>query len=85
LDGRPDTFALACDTDGIDGATRAAGAIITPDTLDRAKGLGLDAHAFLANNDAGAFFEHLDDLIVTGPTCTNVNDFRVIAYIPSSD
>ncbi len=85
LDGRPDTFALACDTDGIDGATKAAGAIITPDTLDRAKGLGLDARAYLANNDAGTFFEHLDDLIVTGPTCTNVNDFRVIAYIPSSD
>jgi len=82
LDGRPDTFAIAADTDGIDGASKAAGAVITPDTLARATALGMDPRAYLARNDAGSFFERLGDLVVTGPTCTNVNDFRAIAYIP---
>jgi hydroxypyruvate reductase len=82
LDGRPDVFAIAADTDGIDGASEAAGAVITPDTLARAAGLAMDPREYLARNDAGSFFEQLGDLIVTGPTCTNVNDFRAIAYIP---
>jgi len=82
LDGRPDVFAIAADTDGIDGASEAAGAVITPDTLARAAGLEMDPREYLARNDAGSFFEQLGDLIVTGPTCTNVNDFRAIAYIP---
>ena len=85
LDGRPDVFAIAADTDGIDGASQAAGAFITPNTLTRATAQGLDPHAHLARNDAGGFFEQLGDLIITGPTCTNVNDFRAIAYIPSVD
>ncbi len=79
LGGRANTFAIACDTDGIDGASDAAGAIITPDSLARAARLGIDPHAYLARNDAGAFFEKLGDTIVTGPTYTNVNDFRAIA------
>jgi hydroxypyruvate reductase len=69
---------MAGDTDGIDGSEDNAGALITPDTLARAKARGLDARAFLANNDAYSFFEGLGDLIVTGPTRTNVNDFRAI-------
>jgi glycerate 2-kinase len=71
-------FALAADTDGIDGSESNAGAMITPDTLARARSLGLDARAHLANNDAYGFFEKLGDLIVTGPTMTNVNDFRAM-------
>jgi len=82
LDGRPDVFAIAADTDGIDGASEAAGAVITPDTLARAAGLEMNPREYLARNDAGSFFGQLGDLIVTGPTCTNVNDFRAIAYIP---
>ena len=85
LDGRPNVFALAADTDGIDGASEAAGAFITPSTLTRAAAQGLDPQAYLTRNDAGGFFEQLGDLIITGPTCTNVNDFRAIAYIPSRD
>jgi hydroxypyruvate reductase len=71
-------FAIAADTDGIDGSQHNAGAIVTPDTLERAKSLGLDAAEHLARNDAYAFFEKLGDLVVTGPTRTNVNDFRAI-------
>jgi glycerate 2-kinase len=71
-------FAIAADTDGIDGSENNAGAIITPDTLRRAKALGLDAEAHLAANDAYGFFESLGDLVFTGPTRTNVNDFRAM-------
>jgi len=78
LDGRPGVHALACDTDGIDGTDDAAGAIITPDTLDRARAKGLDAAQHLARNDAYPFFAALGDLVITGPTLTNVNDFRAI-------
>jgi hydroxypyruvate reductase len=78
LDGRPGVHAIACDTDGIDGSEDNAGAIIAPDTLARAAVLGLDPKAFLANNDAYGFFQALGDLVVTGPTQTNVNDFRAI-------
>ncbi len=78
LDGVAGVSAIACDTDGIDGSEDNAGCIISPDTLSRAKALGLDAEAFLADNDAYSFFAALDDLVMTGPTLTNVNDFRAI-------
>jgi hydroxypyruvate reductase len=83
LNGDPRITAIACDTDGADGAPGSdggdvAGAIITPDSLERAAALGLDAAASLADNDAGGFFEKLGDAVVTGATQTNVNDFRCI-------
>ena len=78
LDGLEDTWALSCGTDGIDGTEDNAGAIVTPDTLQRARAKGLDAGKSLARNDAYTFFAALDDLVVTGPTRTNVNDYRVI-------
>lgn len=78
LAGAPGVFALAADTDGIDGAADIAGAIITPDTLQRAAAAGLDARAFLARHDGHGFFSALGDSLVTGPTRTNVNDFRAI-------
>jgi hydroxypyruvate reductase len=71
-------WAIACDTDGIDGTEDNAGAIWTPDTLARSKSAGLDAAGLLAANDAYGFFHRLDDLVVTGPTRTNVNDFRLM-------
>ena len=71
-------YALACDTDGIDGTENNAGAFITPGALNRAKQLGIDSVALLGDNDSYTFFETLDDLIVTGPTRTNVNDYRAI-------
>ncbi len=82
LDGMPNVYAIACDTDGIDGSEDNAGAVVTPDTLARARALGLDAKAGLANNDAYDFFARLDDLVVTGPTFTNINDFRAILVLP---
>jgi hydroxypyruvate reductase len=78
LDGLPETWALACDTDGIDGSEENAGAILSPDALSRAAARGLDAKALLADNDGYGFFQALGDLVVTGPTRTNVNDFRII-------
>jgi glycerate 2-kinase len=76
---RTDTLhAIACDTDGIDGSGDNAGAVLTPDLLARAAAQGLDAHAYLENNDAYGFFEALGGLVVTGPTGTNVNDFRAL-------
>ena len=78
LDGAPGVTALAADSDGIDGSSNAAGAWIGPDTLARGWALGLDAAAYLAANDAHGFFAGLGDLVVTGPTLTNVNDVRVI-------
>jgi glycerate-2-kinase len=78
LSGKRNVFALAGDTDGVDGAQEVAGAVVTPDTLARAHALGLDPHAFLARNDAHSFFAALGDQVVTGPTRTNVNDFRAI-------
>ena len=74
-------FALAGDTDGVDGAEEIAGAIATPDTLSRAADRGIDAKRRLADNDGHAFFEALGDQIVTGPTLTNVNDFRAILIV----
>jgi glycerate 2-kinase len=81
LGGAADIHALAADTDGIDGAREVAGAFITPDTLARARAAGLDPWAMLANNDAHTFFERLSDQVVTGPTLTNVNDFRAILVV----
>jgi glycerate 2-kinase len=78
LDGAPGISAIACDTDGIDGTEEAAGAVVLPDTLARARRLGLDPAEYLAANNAYLFFEALGDLVVTGPTLTNVNDFRAI-------
>jgi glycerate 2-kinase len=78
LDGIPNVFALAGDTDGVDGSEEIAGAIVAPDTLSRALALGIDAKAMLANNDGHSFFEALGDQVITGPTRTNVNDFRAI-------
>ena len=78
LDGAPGIHALACDTDGVDGAAEVAGAVIGPDTLARARALGVDAQAALDRNDAHGFFGHLGDQVVTGPTLTNVNDFRAV-------
>jgi len=78
LEGAAEIWVLAADTDGIDGREPVAGAIVTPDTLARAAALGVDARAALAANDAHGFFRRLGDGIVTGPTCTNVNDFRAI-------
>jgi len=81
LDGMPDAHALACDTDGIDGSEDNAGAVLAPDSLARAGRAGNSAKKHLANNDAYGFFEALNDLVVTGPTRTNVNDFRVILML----
>lgn len=71
-------WAIACDTDGIDGSEANAGALIGPDTLARAAARGLDAAAFLAAHDSYGFFAALGDLVVTGPTRTNVNDYRAL-------
>ena len=78
LDGHPSIHAIAGDTDGIDGTEDNAGARLAPDSLARAATRGLDARARLADNDGYGFFAALGDLIVTGPTLTNVNDFRAI-------
>jgi hydroxypyruvate reductase len=78
LDGCADTWALACDTDGIDGSENNAGAVMTPDSARRALALGLAPKRMLADNDGHGFFSALGDLVTTGPTRTNVNDYRVI-------
>ncbi len=82
LDGAPDIHAIACDTDGIDGSEDNAGALIGPDSLARATAAGLNAKASLADNDGYGFFSTLDDLVTTGPTRTNVNDFRAVLVLP---
>ena len=84
LDGAAGIFALAADTDGIDGTESNAGALIAPDTLARAKAQGLDLAARLTDNDAWGAFDALGDLLVTGPTFTNVNDFRAILVLGPS-
>ena len=78
LRGQKQTWAIAGDTDGVDGAEEIAGAMVTPDTLDRAARAGLRPAESLADNDAHGFFETLNDQVVTGPTLTNVNDFRAV-------
>ncbi len=78
FDGAPQTWAIACDSDGIDGSEDNAGGIITPDSLERLNRRGADARELLRNDDSYRFLELNDDLIVTGPTRTNVNDFRAV-------
>ncbi len=81
LDDTPGIWALAADTDGIDGVEDNAGAIVSPDTVARGLAQGLKLADHLARNDAYAYFEALGDLVVTGPTHTNVNDFRAVLVI----
>jgi glycerate-2-kinase len=78
LAGAPGIWALMGDTDGIDGSEDNAGAIATPDTLARARAAGLDPRALLAGHDSYSLFQALGDLVMTGPTLTNVNDFRAL-------
>ena len=78
LDERENIFAIACDTDGIDGSEDNAGAYLEPGSLARARAMGVSAKTQLGANDAYGFFSPLDDLIVTGPTLTNVNDYRAL-------
>ena len=81
LQGQPGVWALAADTDGIDGMEENAGAWVEPGTLARAQALGLKVERFLDRNDAYGFFQPLGDLVVTGPTHTNVNDFRALLVL----
>ena len=81
LNGHPGIHALACDTDGIDGSEDNAGALTFPDTLVRAATQGLSGRAMLENNDGYGFFHALGNLVVSGPTRTNVNDFRAILIL----
>ncbi|WP_319529950.1 MOFRL family protein [uncultured Cohaesibacter sp.] len=81
LNGMKDVYAIAGDTDGVDGVEEIAGAIATPDTLSRALGAGLNPRRELENNNGHGFFEALGDSVVTGPTRTNVNDFRAILIL----
>ena len=74
-------FALAADTDGIDGIEDNAGAFVAPDTLQRGLAAGMKLDQFLDRNDAYGFFEKLDDLVISGPTYTNVNDFRALLIL----
>ena len=78
LQGQSGVWALAADTDGIDGVEDNAGARVGPDTLARASAAGVSLASHQARHDAYGFFSALDDLVVTGPTHTNVNDFRAI-------
>jgi hydroxypyruvate reductase len=78
LRGLPRVHAIACDTDGVDGAEEIAGAMLTPDTFERAWARGINPRASLDNNDGHGFFQALGDSVVTGPTLTNVNDFRAV-------
>jgi hydroxypyruvate reductase len=73
--------AIAADTDGIDGSEDNAGALLAPDSLSRARETGSDAKKLLAVNDSYGFFTALGDLVITGPTRTNVNDFRAILIL----
>ena len=81
LQGQAGVWGLAADTDGIDGVEDNAGALVTPDTLVRAEALGLKPSVFLDRNDSYRFFEALGNLVVSGPTHTNVNDFRALLVI----
>jgi len=83
LEGVAGAWAIAADTDGIDGVEDNAGAVLSPDSLRRAREAGLDARRMLDDNDAYAFFAQLGDLLVTGPTRTNVNDYRAILLLPA--
>lgn len=82
LDGAEAIHVLACDTDGVDGAAEVAGACAGPDTLARARARGADPSAALARNDAHGFFATAGAQVITGPTLTNVNDFRAVLILP---
>ena len=81
LQGQSGVYALAADTDGIDGLEDNAGAYVAPDTLARAQAAGLKVDRYLDRNDAYGYFKPLGDLVITGPTHTNVNDFRAILIL----
>jgi hydroxypyruvate reductase len=83
LAGAAEVHAIAADTDGIDGSEDNAGALLAPDSLARARAQGLDPRKFLAANDSYGIFSALGDLVVTGPTRTNVNDYRAILILPA--
>jgi hydroxypyruvate reductase len=83
LAGAAGVHAIAADTDGIDGSENNAGALLAPDTLERARAQGIDARKFLAANDSYGVFSALGDLVITGPTRTNVNDYRAILITPA--
>ena len=78
MNALPGVYAIAADTDGIDGTEDNAGCLLAPDSFTRAEALGLDAKAHLQNNNGYGFFASLGDLVKTGPTRTNVNDFRAV-------
>jgi hydroxypyruvate reductase len=82
LDGAPCVWGLSADTDGLDGAARAAGALVTPTTLARARIAGIDPVLSLNRNDSAGLFAALGDLVDPGPTRTNVNDFRAVLVLP---
>ncbi len=82
LDGHPNVWALAADTDGVDGTQDNAGCIVCPDAIERALALGLRPKHMLRDNDGYGFFAAVDALVTTGPTLTNVNDFRAILVLP---
>ena len=81
LQGQSGVYALAADTDGIDGLEDNAGAFVAPDTLARAAAHGIKVDDHLDRNDAYGYFDALGDLVVTGPTYTNVNDFRALLIL----
>lgn len=83
LKGQAGVYAMAGDTDGVDGLEEIAGALLTPDTLARARALGLDPAQSLDNNDGHGFFGALGDAVITGPTLTNINDFRAVLIDPA--
>ena len=83
LNGRTGVWALACDSDGIDGASNAAGGIVTPSTLDRAAAIGRPVENALARSDSAGLLKALGDAVVVGPTMTNVNDVRVVLVNPA--
>jgi glycerate 2-kinase len=82
LNAAENIHAIACDTDGVDGAAEVAGAVIGPETLAQARAAGIDAGDALARNDAHSFFGAIRAQVVTGPTLTNVNDFRAVLILP---
>lgn len=81
LEGFDNIYALACDTDGIDGSEDNAGAYFLPETIKESEKIGLSAQKYLEDNDSYTFFEQLNQLIITGPTRTNINDFRAILIL----
>ena len=85
LNGADGIHAIACDTDGVDGAAEVAGAVISPSTLEKARALDVAAEAALHDNDAHGFFDAMGDQVITGPTLTNVNDFRAILIEPITE